>query len=72
MDDKAKVLYNTVIQRLSDEGAEYIDKTPQGGGLYFFDENIAKELKSKGFEPYFAKSGTKGTGYRPAWYVRCK
>lgn len=72
VDDKAKILYNTVIQRLSDEGAEYIDKTPQGGGLYFFDENIAKELKSKGFEPYFAKNGTKGTGYRPAWYVRYK
>lgn len=49
---------------------EYIDKTSSGGGLYFFDEKAADEIKAKGIKLAYAANGSRSTGYRPAWYIK--
>lgn len=72
IDEMPKVLFNAVKQHLIDSKAEFVDKSPQGGALYFFNENIANELKEKGYKPKFARKGSKSTGNKPAWYVKFK
>lgn len=52
------------------KNAEYVDKTAKGGALYFFDKTVADELKQKGVTVSYTKNGTRGTGGRPAWYVK--
>lgn len=66
----ANVLYEELIRRFDAAGLEYVDKTSAGGSLYFFSETEAGNLKDKGYPVYYAEQGTKGTGHRPAWYVR--
>ena len=41
-----------------------------GGSLYFYDSQVADDLKKQGYIVLYAKSGTKGTQFRPAWYIR--
>lgn len=71
-DSKEAVLLSRAafLSLLRAKDAEYIDKTAKGGALYFFNEAIAKEASSLGFRVMYAQNGTKGTGHRPAWYVR--
>lgn len=65
-----KLVHDAVLRHLMDEGAEYIDMTHKGGGLYFFSEDIAQELKEKGYKIEYAKNGSHSTGSRPAWFLR--
>jgi len=69
---RAAVLYDEVIRYLKEKEAEYIDKTSKGGSLYFFDDQIANEMKEAGYEIYYAANGTKGTERRAAWYISFK
>ena len=69
-DQKAEDLYRALLRRFAAEHIEYVDKTPSGGNLYFFDERTANDLADKGYKPYFAKNGTKSTEHRPAWYIK--
>ena len=62
--------YEEALEYLNSCGVEYVNKTMAGGGLYFFGESEATALKDKGFPVRFAEKGTKGTGYRPAWYIK--
>ena len=66
----AKVLCRELIRHFDEEGIEYVDKTASGGGLYFFSEAEAGSLKEKGYPVGYAENGTKGTGHRPAWYIK--
>lgn len=66
----ARSLCEKLIQHFDEEGMEYIDKTANGGALYFFSEAEADSLKEKGYSVEYAEKGTRGTGRRPAWYVR--
>lgn len=65
-----KLVHDAIVKHLMDEGAEYIDMTHKGGGLYFFSEAIAEDLKSKGYNIEYAKNGSRSTSGRPAWYLR--
>lgn len=65
-----KVLCRELIRHFDEEGIEYVDKTASGGGLYFFSEAEAGSLKEKGYHVGYAENGTKGTGHRPAWYIK--
>lgn len=65
-----KVLCRELIRHFDEEGIEYVDKTASGGGLYFFSEAEAGGLKEKGYPVGYAENGTKGTGHRPAWYIK--
>lgn len=65
-----KVLCRELIRHFDEEGIEYVDKTASGGGLYFFSEAEASSLKEKGYHVGYAENGTKGTGHRPAWYIK--
>lgn len=65
-----KVLCRELIRHFDEEGIEYVDKTASGGGLYFFSEAEAGSLKEKGYPVGYAENGTKGTGHRPAWYIK--
>lgn len=38
--------------------------------LYFYDSQVADDLKKRGYIVLFAKSGTRGTQLRPTWYIR--
>lgn len=51
------------------DNVEYIDKTKNGGSLYFYDSQVADNLKKRGYIVLYAKYGTKGTQFRPAWYI---
>lgn len=64
------LLYSELIRHLSEEGIEFVDKTANGGGLYFFSETEAENLKQKDYPVFFAEKGTKGTNHRPAWYIK--
>ena len=55
---------------LKSHEAEYVDLTPKGGSIYFFDKSIADKLKSMGCAVAYARKGTRGTSWRPAWYIR--
>lgn len=70
IEPKPKLLHDAVIRHFDEEKVEYVDKTSVGGSLYFFAEAVANDLTEKGFQVHFAENGTKGTGYRPAWYIR--
>ena len=65
-----KLVHDAIVKHLMDEGVEYIDMTHKGGGLYFFSESIAEDLKSKGYNIGFAEKGSRSTSGRPAWYLR--
>ena len=65
-----KLVHDAIVKHLMDEGAEYIDMTHKGGGLYFFSESIAEDLKGKGYNIGFAEKGSRSTSGRPAWYLR--
>lgn len=65
-----KLVHDAVIRHLMDEGAEYIDMTHKGGGLYFFSESIAEDLKDKGYNIGYAENGSRSTSGRPAWYLK--
>lgn len=65
-----KVLCRELIRHFDEEGIEYVDKTASGGGLYFFSEEEAGSLQEKGYPVGYAENGTKGTGHRPAWYIK--
>lgn len=65
-----KILCRELIRHFDEEGIEYVDKTASGGGLYFFCEAEAGSLKEKGYPVGYAENGTKGTGHRPAWYIK--
>lgn len=65
-----KVLCRELIRHFDEEGIEYVNKTTSGGELYFFSEAEAGSLKEKGYPVGYAKNGTKGTGHRPAWYIK--
>ena len=54
----------------SESVQEHVDKTVNGGSLYFFSETEAENLKKKDYPVFFAEKGTKGTDHRPAWYIR--
>ena len=65
-----KLVHDAIVKHLMDEGEEYIDMTHKGGGLYFFSESIAEELKSKGYNIGYAEKGSRSTSGRPAWYLK--
>lgn len=65
-----KLVHDAIIKHLMDEGVEYIDMTHKGGGLYFFSESIAEDLKSKGYNIGYAENGSRSTGGKPAWYLK--
>lgn len=67
---RTKLLYRELIRHFDEEGIEYIDKTVNGGSLYFFSETEAESLKKKDYPVFFAEKGTKGTDHRPAWYIK--
>lgn len=54
---------------LDSQNYEYIDKTPQGGCLYFFDEKASEVITAMGIKVSFAAEGTRSTKHRPAWYI---
>lgn len=70
IEPKPKLLHDAMIHHFDEEGIEYVDKTSAGGSLYFFAEAVANDLTTKGYQVHFAENGTKGTGHRPAWYIR--
>ena len=59
-----------VLNYLNQRALEYVDKTGNGGGLYFFDESAADHMKAHGISVSFAAGGTRSTRHRPAWFVR--
>lgn len=61
-----------MIELFRDRGLEYVDKTAQGGGFYFFNETMAEELKIQKCHVSYAPNGTKNTEGRPAWFVKFK
>lgn len=61
-----------VIVLFQDKGLDYVDKTAQGGGFYFFSEAMAEELKTQKCHVSYAPNGTKSTKGRPAWFVKFK
>lgn len=65
-----KLVHDAIVKHLMDEGVEYIDMTHKGGGLYFFSEKVAEELKDKGYRIGYAENGSRSTSGRPAWYLR--
>lgn len=65
-----KLVHDAIVKHLMDEGVEYIDMTHKGGGLYFFSESVAKELKAKGYNIGYAENGSRSTSGKPAWYLR--
>ena len=65
-----KLVHDAIVKHLMDEGAEYIDMTHKGGGLYFFSQSVAEELKAKGYNIGYAEKGSRSTSDRPAWYLR--
>ena len=67
---RTKLLYRELIRHFDEERIEYIDKTVNGGSLYFFSETEAESLKKKDYPVFFAEKGTKGTDHRPAWYIK--
>lgn len=70
IDSVKNLLYRELIRHFGEEGIEYIDKTANGGSLYFFSETEADTLKKKDYPVFFAENGTKGTAHRPAWYIK--
>ena len=64
--------YDSTLKRLKDARLEYVDKSGEGGSLYFFDEQLGTELKRMGYPVHFAPNGSKSTGHRPAWYIARK
>ena len=72
IDSREKLMHDAIVRHFTDESIEYIDKTEKGGSLYFFDEQAAKDLQSKGYSVRFAEKGTKGTEHRAAWYITFK
>ena len=62
--------YKTVADFLQKKGFVYIDTTPNGGSIYFFDEDMVQEISDMGYTVKYAKNGTRKTGFRPAWYVK--
>lgn len=67
---RTKLLYRELIRHFDEEEIEYVDKTVNGGSLYFFSESEAEHLKKKDYPVFYAKNGTKGTDHRPAWYIK--
>lgn len=57
---------------LKNNNVEYIDKTLSGGGLYFFDEHVADELKAMGYNVRYAQNGTRSTVGKAAYYIKFK
>lgn len=69
-DSKGNLSYKELIHRFNQDGIEYVDKTINGGSLYFFTEDAANLATELGYKVAYAPNGTKGTGHRPAWYAR--
>lgn len=65
-----KLIFRELIRHFDEEGIEYVDKTVNGGGLYFFSGREADSLKEKGYPVCYAEKGSKGTAHRPAWYIK--
>jgi len=65
-----RLVHDAIIKHLMDEGVEYVDMTHKGGGLYFFSQGVADELKAKGYNIGYAEKGSRSTSGRPAWYLR--
>lgn len=61
-----------MVELFRDRGLEYVDKTAQGGGFYFFNEPIVEELKIQKCRVSYAPNGTKSTGGRAAWFIKFK
>ena len=61
-----------MLELFRDRGLEYVDKTAQGGGFYFFNKPMAEELKIQKCHVSYAPNGTKSTEGRPAWFVKFK
>jgi|GEM_PF-2831941 len=68
--EKKKASIEDIIYCFQKANVEYVDKTKNGGSLYFYDSQVADDLKKRGYSVLYAKSGTKGTQFRPAWYIR--
>ena len=69
-DKESPEYYQTVADLLQKKGFVYIDTTPHGGSIYFFDEDMAQEFSEMGYTVKYAKNGTRKTGFRPAWYIK--
>jgi len=67
-----EALYEKALERLKAANVEYVDRISVGGGLYFFDEAIANELKQAGYPVQYAAQGSRSTSNRPAWYLRVR
>lgn len=67
--DRKTLVRKMLIDHMIESGLKYIDKTSQGGSLYFFDRDTAAELESKGYTVNYAEKGSRSTRNRPAWYV---
>ena len=57
------------VRLLQEWNIPFIDMTPRGGRLYFFDPEAARELKERGYGVRYAPNGSKSTGNKPAWYI---
>ncbi len=66
----ASSTYTPLIKYLKSTNQEFVDKSPKGGALYFFSQAAADHATALGYKVAYAPNGTKGTGHRPAWYVR--
>lgn len=68
--DQRSATYGAAMRLLREKEQSFVDKTGNGGSLYFFSETIARELEADGYTVYFAPNGTKGTDHRAAWFVK--
>ena len=67
---KPSETYEELVNYFSSKNLETVNKTSLGGSLYFFSKSEAHLLKKNGFRVLYADRGTKGTGKRPAWYIK--
>lgn len=67
--ERAQLIRKMLLDHLLENGYEFVDRSGEGGGFYFFDEALAEELKAKGYRVKFAQEGARSTGNRPAWYI---
>ena len=63
------IVHDMVVSNLKFRGIEFIDLTAVGGGLYFFDQTFADDLKAGHYDVRYARNGTRRTRRRPAWYM---
>lgn len=68
--ENRQLIHDMLISHFTEEGLVYIDKMNSNGGLYFFDDATALELKKKGYKVFYAPNGTRSTERKPAWYIK--